>query len=118
MPSSDLSQQEFNDLLLKLITESTKVQAMFSHPSVGVRAIMSGSITIAPFGGLWVVERPGDSMGSTLTFDPSMAVVRKYGDERSIDDAELFGSFQQHFSSALSFAFADESSFIIFEIKE
>jgi hypothetical protein len=117
MPSSDLSPQEFSDLLHKLLTESTKLQALFSCSAGGVRAIVRGVLRIAPDNTLWVVEPDRNTSGPMLTFDPSLAVVRKYGDERSMEGRPEF-IFGLHFSSALSFVFADGSSFVLLEINE
>jgi hypothetical protein len=50
MPSESLSPQEANDLLHKLITESTRVQGAFVSPVSGVRAVVWGVIRVSSTG--------------------------------------------------------------------
>jgi hypothetical protein len=57
MPSESLSPQEANDLLHKLITESTPVQGAFVSPVSGVRAVVWGVIRVSSTGLLNIVER-------------------------------------------------------------
>lgn len=119
MSSSDVSPQEFNDLLHKLITESAKIQAIFKCSAGRVRSTLRGVLRVFPDGTLFVAEPERSKTGPMLSFDPSLAVVRKYGDDRSIEEGGDFRfSFGMRFSSALSFVFADGSTFSLFEINE
>jgi hypothetical protein len=120
MPSSgtgsDISEQDLADLLHKLITESTKVQAMFSCPSCGVRSKLRGVVRLSP-DDTFCIEPEHDGLEFMLSFDPFLAVIRKYGDERSMTNrGELSPDLQ--FASILSFAFADGSTLALFAVKE
>jgi hypothetical protein len=57
MPAESLSPQEANDLLHKLITESTRVQGAFVSPVSGVRTLVWGVIGVSSTGLLNIVER-------------------------------------------------------------
>jgi hypothetical protein len=79
---ADMSPQEFMDVLHKLITESTKVQAIFSNVSGDITVAMQGFLKVAPDGRFGVIHGEGFS-ASTLLFNPALAVIRKWGDTRS-----------------------------------
>jgi hypothetical protein len=66
MPSESLSPQEANDLLHKLITESTRVQGAFVSPVSGVRAIVWGVIRVSSTGLLTIVEREDDTTSPSI----------------------------------------------------
>src|ERR1700730_5893005 len=89
MPSESLSPQEADDLLHKLITESTRVQGAFVSPLSGVRAVVWGVIRVSSTGLLNIVEREDDTTSPIICFDPSRAVLRK--DERPLNVPALKG---------------------------
>ena len=84
---ADLTAQEAADLLRKLITESTKVQAMLSTP-LGLRAGVAGFVQLAPNGCVGVVPEQAPQSANMAPkifalFNPSLAVRYKYGDRRA-----------------------------------
>ena len=113
---SPISQQDAMDLLHKLITESTKVMALFTSTEGRVRASLEGIIRLGPDGTLWVVEQ-ADKIGPMICFDPSLFVVRKYGDARSMSD-KGDTPFGMRFRSALSFVFEGGSTLALFEVAD
>jgi hypothetical protein len=118
MPSASLSPQEANDLLHKLVTESTRVQGAFVSP-VSVYAIVWGVIRVSSTGLLNIVEREDDTTSPILCFDPSRAVWRKYVDERSVKENPAVAEFfEQHFSSAVTLAFEDGSLIALLEFAD
>ncbi len=113
---SPISQQDAIDLLHKLITESTKVVALFTSTEGRVRASLEGVISCAPDGTFWVVEQ-ADKRGPMICFDPSLFVIRKYGDARLMTDGGDT-SFGMRFRSALTFAFEGGSTLALFEVAD
>jgi hypothetical protein len=116
---ADISTQEANDLLHKLITESTKVQAAFGGVIPGLSFILGGALKISPDKGpVWVTA--GGLAGPHISFDPSQAVSRKYGDLRAFpqtaDAAVAAGA--PRLVSAVVFVFGDTSQLSLFEIAE
>ena len=112
---SDISGESAAELLHKLITESTKVQAVFKGPG-SVSAAVSGLVRPGP-GGLLMVklsERPDDPF---LIFDPRSATSFKYGDTRAFP-SELANKIPNapKFVSVLSFLFPDNSYVMLFEV--
>ena len=119
MPSESLSPQEADDLLHKLITESTRVQGAFVSPVSGVRAVVWGVIRVSSTGLLNIVEREDDTTSPIICFDPSRAVLRKYGDERSIKENPAVAEFfKQHFRCAVTLAFEDGSLIALLEFAD
>jgi hypothetical protein len=115
---ADISAQDANDLLHKLITESTKVQAAFAGVIPGLAFILSGVLKVSPDKGLVWVTADDELTGSHISFDPAQAVSRKYGDLRAFpqttEAAQAAGA--PHFTSALVFVFGDTSQLSLFEI--
>jgi hypothetical protein len=115
---SDVTLEEAKDLLHKLITESIKVQAVITSPS-GVAATVPGLVKGSPDGDLFVLveQRPGEPM---ISFNPSEALSRKYGDRRAFSgpspELELHGA--PRLTSALIFLFRDGVQVALFEIAE
>jgi hypothetical protein len=107
--------QQAIDLLHKLITESTKVQAMYFNPASGVRASVWGIARLSGDGLVHVLEREHESDTPSIGFDPSLAVLCRYGDGRVLQTPDAAGFFKQHFSSALTFTFADGAILALFE---
>ena len=115
--------QEASDLLHKLITESTRVQAAFIIPSSGVQAFVCGVLRTspAPNGGdlVNVLEREHDPETGRLCFNPWVATSVRYGDDRVFkSNPDALGFFKQHFTSALTFLFGDGSSVALFEVAD
>ncbi len=116
---ADLTAQEANDLLHKLITESTKLQAVLSVGGCPrLIATVTGVARVGPDNTVLVVEREGEVGTPHITFDPSLAVVRKYADTRGFPapGATIFGA--PRLSSVLCFVFADRSQLALFEVAE
>lgn len=110
---SDISEQVVADLLHKLMTESAKVQAIFTCPTAGVQAVVSGVLRRRESDGtLWVMDLDDLLFGPKLRIDPFLAVVRKYGDDRAMRPSP---DDMPKFTSALSFIFADGSTLGLFE---
>jgi hypothetical protein len=111
---SPITQEEANDLLHKLITESTKVQAVFVSGS-GVTATVPGRLKSRPEGNFAVFEReePGTPM---FIFNPSFATSRRYGDNRAFSNPPPNAS--PRFTSALIFILPDGSQVALFAIAE
>lgn len=115
---SDISAQEAVDLLHKLMTEFIKVQAHFKCPACRVNSAVCGVVRFSSEDNtFWIQEPERDLSGPVLSFDPSLSVIRKYGDERSMTDGGE-SPFGVHFTSALTFAFADGSTLGLWAIKE
>jgi hypothetical protein len=71
---ADISEQEADDLLHKLITESTKVQAAFAGAIAGLAFLLTGILKVSP-GLVWVTA--GDTLAAPhISFDPTPAVER------------------------------------------
>jgi hypothetical protein len=114
---SDITPKDANDLLHKLITESIKVEATYSSGSVGLTASVRGLVSLAPDGTLWITER--SEIGTPhIAFNPSLAVIRKYGDRRAFKPGGRASSVTPRLTSALCFVFADRSQVGLFEISD
>jgi hypothetical protein len=109
---SNISAQDAIDLLHKLITESTKVQAVF----VGRGSVSSGVIglvRIDPDGLVWVKE--GTRVDEAfIRFDPTAATSFKYGDNRAFPPVTVANA--PRLSSAVCFIYPDGSQVLLFEI--
>jgi hypothetical protein len=114
---ADISEQEADDLLHKLITESTKVQAAFAGAIAGLAFLLTGILKVSP-GLVWVTA--GDTLAAPhISFDPAQAVERKYADLRAFPGATdtLVAAGAPRFASALVFVFPDRSQLSLFEIE-
>jgi hypothetical protein len=84
-----------------------------------VYALSSGVIRVSSTGLLNIVEREDDTTSPIICFDPSRAVLRKYGDERSIKENPAVAEFfKQHFSSAVNLTFEDGSLIALLEFAD
>jgi hypothetical protein len=110
---SDISRQEASDLLNKLVTEKTKVQAVF----VGISSLGAGLIgfLFASRDGTVVVKSNLEVDGPFLRFDPRPAVSFKYGDTRALPDARVT-SQSLSVASALVLIYPDKTLVSLFEI--
>ena len=113
---SDITLQDAVDLLHKLLTEPTKVQAML-RTAGGVTAAVLGTVVAAPKGTIAVVaDRNFGQVTTSIRFDPALSVRRVYGDQRALlTDPEIPGF--PHKMSALSFTFPDDSRVSLFELE-
>ena len=109
-----ISRQEANDLLSKLITEGTKVQAIF----VGISLLGAGLIGIIfpDDDGTVSVKSDLERDGPFLRFDPGAATSFRYGDNRAFRDAKMPSQFPSAVASALAFIFPDNTLISLFEI--
>lgn len=118
MPSfgtgADISERDAADLLHKLITEQSRVQALFlGHDSVASGLV--GRVFIGPDHLVWV--RHGEQRSEPfLRFDPAAAVGFKYGDTRAFPDIPIPGDLR--LASALIFLYSDQTQMALFEIAE
>lgn len=116
MPSSgtgaDITEREAADLLHKLITERSPVQALFLGRD-SVASGLVGHVFIGPDHMVWV--RHGEERSEPfLRFNPAAAVGFKYGDRRAFPNIPIPGDL--HLASALIFIFSDETQMALFEI--
>ncbi len=113
---SDITEQEANDLLHKLITESTKVQVVFSAVG-GISAIMQGAPKLLPDGTVCIAGGT-DFSSPQVIFDPRLAVSRKYGDRRAFSrpPRHLEERGAPSLESALFFGFKDGSQLLLLAI--
>jgi hypothetical protein len=118
VPSSgtgaDISERDAADLLHKLITEQTEVQALFlGHDSVAAGLV--GHVFIGPDQLIWV--RHGEARSEPfLRFNPAAAVGFKYGDTRAFPNIPIPGDLR--LASALIFIYPDQTQMALFEIAE
>ncbi len=114
---ADLTLQESLDLLHKLMTESTKVLAAYSDAGGSIWAAMQGMVKVAPDGRFGVMRGAGFDASSIL-FDPTKAVVRKWGDVRVLQSPpqHLMDAGAPNLDSALIFGFSDGASIALFEL--
>jgi hypothetical protein len=112
-----ISLQDALDLLHKLNTESTRVQALFTGTEASVRSSLVGVIRRAQGNILWVTEDPDRPGSPFLAFDPTVSVIRKYGDERAMLNAGE-GPFGFRFRSLLILVFKDGSILSLFEFAD
>lgn len=112
----ELEPQQALDLLHKLITESTKVQAALVVPTIGARAFVSGTLRVSPSDNtVSVLERERDLKSPCIAFKPLDATVCRYGDERVLPPG-VAGSFKRDFLSVMTFLFTDGSIIALFEL--
>ena len=113
LSGSDISREEANDLLNKLVTEKIKVQAIFT----GISSLGAGIIGfLFPCGdGTIVVRGDLERDGPFLCFDPRAAVLFKYGDTRALPSAKVT-SQSLSVASALAFIYPDQTLITLFEI--
>lgn len=112
----ELGPQQAFDLLHKLITESTKVQASLVVPSTGTRAFVSGVLRVSTSDNIVsVIEREHDPKSPSIGFNPSNATLCRYGDERVLPPL-VADTFKRDFSSVLTFLFSDGSVVALFEL--
>ena len=110
---SDISRQEANDLLHKLITESTKVQGMFVGRG-GVRTAVRGTVSCPQDGVVLISERRSPTDAS-LCFGLKDVSGFKYGDNRAFPGSSSVPD-TPHLSSALCFVYPDGAQVVLFEI--
>lgn len=109
---ADISRQEANDLLHRLITESIKVQAAFSGRG-SVMAVVRGFVTRQHDGIVQVTEgrQPDDP---ALSFGTADVSAFKYGDNRAFPPRPLPGP---RLISALCFVYPDGAQAALFELE-
>lgn len=112
MPSSDISAVEAKAHLQKLITESTKVQAVFT--ANGVDVSVTGKLWLNPAGQYCVSEGGSDPY---IAVDPRKFSGCKFCDKASIPDFSppMTLTNSPEFSCALVFTFKDGSLLALLE---
>lgn len=109
---ADISERDAADLLHKLISEQSQVQALFLGCD-SLAAGLVGRVFIGPDHMVWV--RHGEERSEPfLRFDPAAAVGFKYGDTRAFPNIPIPGDLR--LASALIFIFADDTQMALFEI--
>jgi hypothetical protein len=118
MPSpgtaADISAQDANDLLQKLITESANVQAVFwgrGDVSVTVRGFASRPVD----GVVQITEGKGLDSAS-LSFGLRDVIKFKYADNRAFPSADVPGVPRR--LSALIFVYPDDTQVALFELAD
>lgn len=118
MPSSgtgsDISGQEANDLLHRLITESIKVQSVFNGRG-GVAATVPGFVS-CPTTDVVLVTEGGNVAAPSLSFGLKDVVKFKYGDDRAFPSRDIPGAPRR--VSALIFVYPDDTQVGLFEIAD
>jgi hypothetical protein len=114
MSSDNLTPEEVNDLLHRLMTESIKVLASFEDKTSGVTASLVGLVKVFADGRVRIgSEIPKEPI---MVFRLSVPSVCRYADSRVLkdrpDQAEFFNA---HFDAVLSFRFEDGSLLSLFE---
>lgn len=112
--SAALTPQEAIDLLHKLRTDSTKVQAAFLVPGSDVTAYVRGLVSFHEDG--WVIGGGTDAAPS-LHFKFEHTTGASYGDRRAFSGTPHEGFFDFGFSSALAIYFPD-CVLMLFEVTE
>jgi len=113
--SAPLKPQEAIDLLHKLRTDSTKVQAAFLVPGSHITVHVRGLVT--PHEDTWEIGGGTDSASPSLQFDFRWANGASYGDRRAFSGTPHESFFDFGFSSALAITFPD-SVLMLFEVTE
>jgi len=111
--AADMTDQEAQDLLQKLIAESTRVQAVLAIEP-GLSASVVGTLRKASNGAIWVVAHD-DVETPHIAFDPASATQRTYGDRRAF---AANAPRVPHICSALVFVFGSSSQVGLFEITD
>jgi len=110
---SDISRQVADDLLSKLINESTKVQAMLVGRG-GVAASLKGTVTSPQPGTVLVSERKS-ATDASLSFGLDDVSIFKYADSRAFPASSGIPS-TPNLISVLLFAYPDGVQIGLFEI--
>ena len=113
-PGSPIARQDADDLLHKLVTESTRVQVLFTASEWRIKVAIPGRIKLAPDDTLWVMEEHEQPGAPLFVFDPVPAVAFRYADSRDMVDSGE-GPYGLNFRSLLRFDFANRSTLSIFE---
>lgn len=113
--AADISAQEANDLLQKLITESTRVKAVFVGRGL-VGAIVHGFVSRRSDDVIWVTESlPPVAADNSIRFGLRDVAMFKYGDSRAFPDAPSMPDTPA-LSSALLFVYPDGAQLGLFEM--
>jgi len=110
---SDISRQVADDLLSKLINESTKVQAMLVGRG-GVAASLKGTVTSPQPGTVLVSERKS-ATDASLSFGLDDVSIFKYADSRAFPASSGIPG-TPNLKSVLLFAYPDGVQIGLFEI--
>ena len=108
-----ISREDAVDLLHKLITESTKVQAMFVGRG-GTGACVQGTVSSPKEGMVLISERQRPD-GASLFFGLKDVSSFRYGDNRAFPASTGIAG-TPILSSALCFVYPDDTSVSLFEI--
>ncbi len=113
---SEIEADDANDLLHKLITESTKVQVAFVSMG-GISLFMQGVLK-AHSDGKVCVAASWEFCSPQFIFSPRLAVSRKYADKRAFPppSRRLEEAGAPSVESGLCFVFEDGSQLVLFEI--
>jgi hypothetical protein len=111
--ASDLTEQEAQNLLEKLIAESTRVQAALAIEP-GLSASVVGTLRKASNGTIWILAS-ADVDAPHIAFDPASAAQRKYGDRRAFP---ANAPRMPQICSALVFIFESSTQVALFEITD
>ena len=111
MPSpgtaADISAQDANDLLQKLITESANVQAVFWG---------RGDVSSRPVDGVVQITEGKGLDSASLSFGLRDVIKFKYADNRAFPSADVPGVPRR--LSALIFVYPDDTQVALFELAD
>jgi hypothetical protein len=116
-PGIPATEQEANDVLQKLMTESTRVQLLF-FTSSNVWSGAQGKLLRFKDGRVGLKQGEGFS-AFTLIFDPRKAIARVWADAKLFPvPAHLADAGAPSVESALCFIFPDKSMIGVFELAD
>ena len=110
--------EEAKLLLHRWIDDSTKIRALFASGSIpGLTFTLVGFLATVPDTEVVSVTQDGSLSGPHLRFDPTLATLRTYGDDRAFGPPPPeMAILARPPAEALAFVFGDASQIAIFEV--
>lgn len=116
----ELSAREAFDFLHMLINKMTTVQVVMSvGGSPSLSATVEGKLHFAADGTIWVAGG-GDRISGHVTFKPSLAILRRPGNDHTYPFGRVQSSSSEEIpyaSTAMTFVFADRSQVSVTEME-
>lgn len=118
--SADVTPEEAEDFVTKLMTESTRVEGMLTSSSNRIRVSLMGTVRRDSDGTVLILADAASPGSSYVRFDPSTAVRRSYAEshDRSLVGSEQEVSLVGPFISILVFALPDGSNMALLELSD
>jgi len=115
--AAELSSREVSDFLHKLVNDSAWVRIVLTvGGSPSMSATVVGKLRFATDGVIWVVSNDKKAEAQ-LTFKPSLAVLRRFGEEHAFGYGPGNSSAAAFFPS-VTLIFADRSQVSLMELAE